>query len=159
MGRVRVDVGIWAKGTRLHEVPVLLDVQVYQLVALAKRRIDRGQLLTDDNVHFDRRPIDDSRDFLTAKDQPIGKRAKRAIAATQLIGNADIEAAELEKQVLVKQGDVVKMIARTGGLQLSTTGEALQEGPAGKMIRVRNVDSKMVVTGRVIDRSTVEVLR
>jgi flagella basal body P-ring formation protein FlgA len=159
IGRVRVDVAVWVKGVKQHEIPVLLDVQVFQLVAVAKRRIERGQLLSDDNVHFDRRPIDDSRDYLTAKDLPVGKRAKRPIAATQLIASVDIEAAELEKQVLIKAGDVVKLVARTGGLQLSTTGEALQEGPAGKMIRVRNVDSKAVVMGRVVDKSTVEVLR
>jgi flagella basal body P-ring formation protein FlgA len=158
-GRVRIDVSIWVNGRKQQEVPVLLDVRVYQLVALAKRRIERGQILSDDNIHFDRRPIEGMNDFLTAKDGPIGQRAKRSIPASQAVTAADIEPADLEKQALVKQGDVVKIVARAGGLRLSTTGEALQEGAAGKMIRVRNVDSKLVVTGRVLDRTTIEVLR
>jgi flagella basal body P-ring formation protein FlgA len=158
-GRVRIDVSIWANGRKQQEIPVVVHVTVYQRVAIAKRRIDRGQLLTDDNIHFDRRSVEGASDFVTAKDAPIGQRAKRSIAASLIVASTDIEPADNEKQVIVKQGDVVKLIARAGGMRLATTGEALQEGAAGKMIRVRNVDSKLVVTGRVVDRSTVEVLR
>ncbi|MCX7699600.1 MAG: flagellar basal body P-ring formation chaperone FlgA [Gemmataceae bacterium] len=49
----------------------------------------------------------------------------------------------------VRSGDVVRMSVTMGNLKITGTGEALQSGRIGDMIRVRNVDSKIVVTGRV----------
>ncbi len=59
--------------------------------------------------------------------------------------------------MVIHQNDLVQLIAKVGPLQVKTRGEALQNGRAGQMIQVRNVDSKAIVTGRVMDRSTVEV--
>lgn len=50
---------------------------------------------------------------------------------------------------VVRSGDVVRMSVTLGNLKITGTGEALQSGRVGDVIRVRNVDSKMVVTGRV----------
>ena len=44
-----------------------------------------------------------------------------------------------------------------GPLRLTTLCEAVQEGRAGQMIRVRNVDSRAERVGRVVDRNTVEL--
>jgi flagella basal body P-ring formation protein FlgA len=59
--------------------------------------------------------------------------------------------------VLVKAGGVIRLMARVGPVRIETLGEALQEGRAGQTVRVRNVDSQNIVSGRVVDRGVVEV--
>jgi flagella basal body P-ring formation protein FlgA len=68
-----------------------------------------------------------------------------------------VEPAVPDVPILVKQHDVVKLVAHVGPLRVVQFGEAMQDGRAGQLIRVRNVDSQHVVTGRVVDRSVVEV--
>ena len=48
-------------------------------------------------------------------------------------------------------------VAKVGQLRLTAVGEALQDGLAGEMIRVRNVDSNKIVSGRVLECAVVEV--
>lgn len=62
-----------------------------------------------------------------------------------------------DNPVLIKPRDVVTLTARVGGVRLVTRGEALQEGRAGDRVRVRNIDSKREVVGRVVERGVVEV--
>jgi hypothetical protein len=59
--------------------------------------------------------------------------------------------------ILVKCRDVVHLVTYVGELEVVATGEAMEEGRAGQVIRLRNVDSGRMVRGRVVDRGTVEV--
>jgi flagella basal body P-ring formation protein FlgA len=58
---------------------------------------------------------------------------------------------------LVRRGEAVKLMVRLGSVNVTATGEALQDGRAGQSVRVRNTDSKNIVLGRVTERSMVEV--
>lgn len=58
-------------------------------------------------------------------------------------------AKSIDSTPAVRSGDVVRMSVTLGNLKITGTGEALQSGRVGDLIRVRNVDSKIVVTGRV----------
>ncbi len=59
--------------------------------------------------------------------------------------------------VLIKQRELVQLVARVGPLEIKAKGEALQDGKAGQLIRIRNVDSSVIVVGRVVEHSVVEV--
>ncbi len=59
--------------------------------------------------------------------------------------------------VLVRALQPVTMVVNTGGLRVSAVGEALQDGKVGQQIKVRNPDSKKVVTGTVVGANEVEV--
>lgn len=157
IGRVQVSVTILSSGKQQLELPVNFDVQLFQSVAVAKQRIERGQPLTKESVYFERRPADGAADPLIESTSLAGAKAKRTILPTQVISAADVEFGAEDNPVLVKQRDVVKMLVRAGGLRIAASGEALQDGRAGQMIRVRNVDSQNIVLGRVVDRSVVEI--
>ena len=49
------------------------------------------------------------------------------------------------------------MAVMTDNMSLLAAGEALQDGGIGERIRVRNLDSKKVIYGRVIDASTIRI--
>ena len=42
-------------------------------------------------------------------------------------------------------------------MRITTLGEAMQDGQAGQIIQVRNVESKKIVLGKVVAASLVEV--
>ncbi len=85
-----------------------------------------------------------------------GKRAKRALSAGQVLIGQDLESASAMDPILVKQQGLVKLVARLGPIQVVADCEALQDGHKGQLIRVRNIDSRNIVVGRVVDRSLVE---
>jgi hypothetical protein len=61
------------------------------------------------------------------------------------------------RTVLIKARDSVKIVAILGSARIEATGEALQEGRAGEVIRVRNLESNRIVHGRVEEGGAVVV--
>jgi flagella basal body P-ring formation protein FlgA len=157
LGRVRVEVAILVHGERRAVIPVNLEVRMYQTVVLTSRRIGAGEPLTPGNVYLDRRALDTLLSYLPEAELRRGKKTVRALGAGQMVLSADVAAAPLDSPVLVKAQTPVKMVARLGSLEVVAQGEALQDGRAGQLVRVRNVDSSKVVVGKVVDRSVVEV--
>jgi len=156
-GRCRVDVTVYVNGERLGMVSVLADVQVYQSVAVATRRIEAGEAFGDDNVRFERHVIESMSSCLTMRDI-AGRKARRTLTAGQVIPlSATDGTVTADSPLMVKSRDLVKIVARVGGLKVTTVGEAQQEGREGDRIRVRNVDSKKEVIGRVIGKDLVDV--
>ena len=90
--------------------------------------------------------------FILNRVELMGKVSRR----TLLPGRA-IPAQAIDSPRAVRNGSVVKMIYRDGGLVIETTGMALQDGAVGERIRVRNVDSGVSVDGRVQADGTIMV--
>jgi flagella basal body P-ring formation protein FlgA len=157
LGRVQVDVTIYRHGQRQSSVAVYFDVRLYQQVAVATRRIGPGESLTEENIQFDREAVDGRHNYLSAKEAAEGRRALHPLQPGQLIPCSEVERATPEIPVLVKQHDLIKLVAHVGSLRVVQMAEAMQDGRAGQVIRVRNVDSQNIVAGRVVDRSMVEV--
>jgi len=157
LGKVRVDVTVVVHGEERGSVPVFLDVRMREQVAVCSRRIERGELLSKDNVYFDWRTLDSFKDYLPKAQAQAGRRAKISLATGQVITRAEVEAVVAENPLLVKQQGIVKMVARLGTFEVVTNGEALQDGRMGQLIRLRNLDSRSIVVGRVVDRSVVEI--
>lgn len=63
----------------------------------------------------------------------------------------------LEVPPLVARGERVRLVATRGGIRLSTIGESLSAGSAGAFVRVRNLSSRKVLTGRVSGPGVVEM--
>lgn len=63
----------------------------------------------------------------------------------------------LEQAEVVRKGDHVVIIARSGSLSVRMPGEALSKGGLSEQIRVRNLNSKRVVKARVTGPGQVEV--
>ena len=90
--------------------------------------------------------------FALNRDEVIGKMAHRTLLPGQ-----PIPMAGLDNPRLVINGAEVRMMYVDGGLTIVTTGSALMDGGVGDTVRIRNVDSGVVVTGRVQRDGTVLV--
>jgi flagella basal body P-ring formation protein FlgA len=69
-----------------------------------------------------------------------------------------LRSSQLVAPVLVKRGEPVVMQARRDGIEVSTTGEALDAGGRGAAVRVRNGASGQILRMRVTGPGTVEPL-
>ncbi len=58
---------------------------------------------------------------------------------------------------VISRGERVRVVARRGSIRLTTTGEALNNASFGSFVRVRNLDSRKIVTGRANAPGVVEL--
>ncbi|WP_338333327.1 flagellar basal body P-ring formation chaperone FlgA [Acetobacter sp. LMG 32666] len=64
---------------------------------------------------------------------------------------------DLRRTVVMHKGDPIMLSYTSPGLRLSATGRALEDGGVGQYVHALNLASKMILTGRVINGSEVEV--
>jgi flagella basal body P-ring formation protein FlgA len=95
--------------------------------------------------------LEDSRDagapqpnVLADRADIVGKVAKRT-----LLPGRPIAAIAVEEARAVAMGALVSLVYQADGLDIVTTGQALQNGYAGQLVQARNLDSGIVVTGIV----------
>jgi len=58
----------------------------------------------------------------------------------------------------IKRGASVKIIYSEGGLTISATGTPMEDGGVGQVVRVRNVESGITVSGTVMADGSIKVL-
>ena len=84
----------------------------------------------------------------------IGMEVRGSIREGRRIRRTDLRA-----PVLVKRNQLVDIVYRRGALVIRGEGRALRDGGKGESIRVMNLDSRTIVTGRVGPHGQVEMSR
>lgn len=147
----RVKVSAVAAGKTLAQAEVTLKLQYSVCRAVASLDIAAGEKLTPQNVRVEtiwaERP---GEDFAP----PFGQIASQRLAAGTVIRAA--LAAAPKAAVLVKRDDSVVMRVQGVCFTVTAVGQALEAGTAGQIIRVRNVDTKRIVTAKVMADGAVE---
>lgn len=154
-GRVQMDVTVSVRGERRLTFPVFLDVKVLQPVVVCTRAVAAGEPLTEANARGERRPGDPARPA-PAADAVLGRKAVRAFPAGHAVAAGDVDRPPADPPA-VRANQRVTLVVRLGAVNVTAAGEALQDGKVGEAVRVRNADSKKVVTGRVSGPGTVDV--
>jgi flagella basal body P-ring formation protein FlgA len=90
--------------------------------------------------------------FVRTRAELIGKMARRT-----LLPGVAIPDAAIDNPRMVANGGEVELVYAHGGLTIVAVGSALQDGAAGDVIKVRNSDSGVTVTGTVQSDGTVRV--
>jgi flagella basal body P-ring formation protein FlgA len=153
VGNVPLAITFKCNGASVKKVWVMVTVAVMSDIVVAKKPVGRYQVIKMADI--DLQTMDLAKmpnNALTSLEDVVGQRAKRTIDTQTVLTSSMIETPPL-----VRRGDIVVMIAESGGLRISTQGEARQKGAKGDRIKVMNLDSRKSVYGRIIDRSTVKV--
>ncbi len=79
------------------------------------------------------------------------------MATRTLLPGVSIPTSALSPPRIVRAGAVVNMIYIEGGLNITAAGDALQDGVVGQIVKLRNEDSGITVSGRVRADGTVLV--
>ena len=123
---------------RVHE---LIEVPVLT------RRIRAGDIIGKDDVSLQLLRADVvGQNVLTSLDHLIGKSARHS-----LLNGRPLNASDVRDPQLVGRGNIVTMTYRTDNLVITAHGKARENGTAGDVIRVQNLNSgktvEAVVTG------------
>lgn len=146
-----VIVGITVAGQTYATVNLRFDIKRYEQVAVAGRALAARELITGDNVVFERRDVGRMPPgYFTDLKKILGLAVSRQLAPGTAITDSI-----LKKPVLVKRGKTVNIVAQIGGIEVTVPGIAQQDGSEGQLIRVQNANSKKVITGLVVDAATV----
>lgn len=140
-------------GKPLRTFWVKADVRVHAQVAQVARPVPYGRALQADDLHQILCEIEDPRaDYIRDCAEAIGMTAKRALAPGDLLNRSWL--AEVR---LVRNGEMVRLLAQNGSVSISVLARALQDGRLGDRIKVRNVDSDRALTAVVIGRGEVRL--
>lgn len=91
--------------------------------------------------------------YARSVDEVLGLVTKRT-----LVAGRTIPVSSLREAFAVKRGATVRLVARSGSMTISATGTPLADALVGDVIRVRNLDSGVTVSGTVMADGSVEVL-
>ncbi len=144
---------VWVDGKPQSRTYVKLEMRLYRDVVVAERVIMAGQILKPDDIGLERMAVGGLSRYYTDPAKLQGLAAKRLI-------NPGVILTErlLEKPLLIKRGNPVNLVAQVGAMRIVTAGQALQDGRSGQLIKVLNLSSNRVVSGRIIDAETVKVM-
>ncbi len=146
-------VAVSADGRAFTTVSLRFNVKAYQQVVVAARNIAAREEITADSVRTERREIGKMAGYITDVGKVIGLAARRPVTA----GTPLTESA-LDKPLLIKRGGAVAILVKAGGMIITAGGRAMQNGREGELIRVQNVTSKRIISARVVDANTVQVI-
>lgn len=132
-------------------VSAQVDLTVEALVAT--RSLGRGHVLDETDLSLTMVPIGQAKGALTDPAVAVGSTLKTSLAAGEPVKDR-----HLTKSIMIKKGDLITIVAQQGGLKVTASGQARQDGALGDTISVINVNSKKIVTGRVIAPDQVEII-
>ena len=92
-------------------------------------------------------------DYATATEQVAGKITSRTLLAGRVI-----LVSSLREPYVVERGQAVRIVFTNGPLRITAGGAPLESAAVGDLIRVRNTDSGIIVSGTVMDDGTVHVV-
>ena len=147
---VTLWVDVWVDGARQGRAWARVEVFRSRPVVVVRRDVARGEVLGPDDVEV--RAGRSVRGALTDPARAVGKRARRSLRA-----GATLAAADLETVPVVSRGDLVRLVARVGGVTASTLGRALEPAGLGERLRVENLTSGRTVAGVLREAGVVDV--
>jgi len=140
-------------GKIIGEWPLQIRVEMYQKAWVSTQRLEPGQVLERGLIVA--QPLDVLREAV----QPIS--AERDLAGFELAQSVNkgraLTRRDLVERSLVKRGQFVDAVAGEGGLSVRMRAVAMEGGPAGAVIRVKNLDSKKEFYAQVINENQVQV--
>lgn len=149
----RSTVGVKCTGSKPWTlyVPVVIDALAEILVTT--RPLLRGETLISEALELKKVPVSKlPLNYLDNPHQLAGMETSRPLkAGTTLTLNA------VQPRKIVKQGQVVKIVASGGGVQVQMAGIALKSGAVGDLITVQNNSSGRSVEAEVLNEGTVRV--
>lgn len=152
-GRLSIRVSCFAPET--WSIYVTVRVDIFSMIATAKRPILKGSSISARDLNFTRQNISElNQSYYTKPEQLLTLIARRNISTGTLFAPHILEIPEL-----IKRNDSVIIEATIGTLSVRTHGTALDGGRYGEQIRVINNKSQKEIRAYIKSRGVVSVSR
>lgn len=128
--------------------PSMINLPVPTKIIIAGATIDNVDLV--------------DRSFPTSAIQPIARFAARdavvgRIARRTLLSGQPIATDAIRLRPSIQAGQTARIVYEVEGLQISADGVALEAGAIGDRVRVRNLRSGIIISGKVLSTNTIIV--
>lgn len=129
----------------------IVHAEVSAKVLVAAADVPANQPLVKADLMQARHKLTDMGEAVSTFDAAVGLSSTRALRTGQLV-----QARFLGLPLLIKQGDSVNIMARSGAVEVNVSGEAMDRGRRGDIIRVRNTSTGKIIRARVLGGALVE---
>ena len=151
MTSARAQISINNKPSR--DISFALNLKVYDNVIVANHDLRIEVPVTAADFRMAEVAIDGRTEYIRDVSQVAGLVPHRFIRA-----GLPVAINYFQQPVAVESGTPVRILARYNGLQVSAKGIAMTRGRIGQVIKVKNEASQKILSGRLIDSQTVEVV-
>ncbi len=153
-GNIKLIVSASSGTTQFFKMPIVFNVRVFENVAIAKRQIERRQRLTKEDIFLGKRETTKIHDlFFSSTDDLRGRVAVRTILPNTIITESIVETPPT-----IQKGNVVKLFIEANNFSIVTKGLAQETGHTGEVIKVKNLSSKKVIYGKIVDPERVQII-
>jgi flagella basal body P-ring formation protein FlgA len=152
LGRQTIVVNVLVNGQPAQRVTLSGDLALYGEVVCAVRYLPAHHIVSADDLKQVRRNLTMlGPDLVTDLSMALGKEIKTTLQPGAVIYGRFLRAPDL-----VKQGDIVSIIAVSDSLKITVPGRVETAGAKGETVKVKNLMSRKEIYARVIGPETVQ---
>jgi flagella basal body P-ring formation protein FlgA len=152
-GRFPMKVELSRDGAIVDRGAVSVDVRIFADLPVPVQNIKRHEILSADMFTLERFDITSiTEKLLTDESQMTGCRAKQNLTAGRYVAMRRVEAIPD-----VENGSNVTIVGKGAAFEIRARGIALQTGLVGETIKIKNVDSRKILVGKVTGPGMVEI--
>jgi len=153
-GNIKLGVDVMVNGKEQGKIKLYGRVDRFEYAVCAARFIQKGTVLNETNLERRLTNISKSpKNIVKHYDKALNKCLKYSLRPGEFLRQN-----MLEHPVVIKRGELIKLIARSGLLTVVAYGTAQSDGAVGEQIKVENSDTNRTVVGRVLNESSVLVV-
>jgi flagella basal body P-ring formation protein FlgA len=141
----KLTVGVRCEAPKRWTIYVTAEIHQTVEALVAKEYLRRGRVLGSEDLEpkrFDANQLKFG--YFTDIHEVLGKTLKRHLNRGAVLTPSNIAVTKV-----IRRGERVSIIAETGGISVRASGEALEDGGLGDIIRVRNLNSRKVIEARI----------
>jgi flagella basal body P-ring formation protein FlgA len=153
-GKSAIPLQLMKDGKRYKTIFPRLEIMVLREVMVAVNGVARGAALSEGDVQLTKRALHTlpGTPILGGPEVLKGAVAKRYVAK----GTVLVEGA-FDLPPLVRSGSMVSVKVVSGGLTIIASGQAVNDGALGQLVRVVNLDTRKDFAARVVGENRVEI--
>ncbi|MFA6011046.1 MAG: flagellar basal body P-ring formation chaperone FlgA [Desulfobacteraceae bacterium] len=153
-GRVNITVRPLVENEKASPIYISGWVDLFDEVVCAERDIPRGNRIKREDISVSAKNLSKSPPgLMTSAEEVEGTVAKSRIGKGTMIRDSMIAEAPV-----IRKGDVVKIVAKSGELTVVAQGISKEEGRMGQQVMVQNIRSNKNIPALVVGPGAVEVL-
>lgn len=128
-------------------------IRKYELTPVTTRLIQQGERIQNEDVRLEKTDVTYSKDGALRVEDVVGQAVTRALPIGTPIWTND-----LKREPATKSGQIVKVILGDEILEVTTNMQAEEAGFIGDQIKIRNLETKKILTGLIVEKGVVKLL-
>ena len=149
----RSTVGVRCNDTKPWSLYVPVTINNFKKVVVLKHATTRQTVLSTQDIELKRMNINRlSSGYFDDIKQIQGKILTQNLVKGTVLNNHHIKLA-----TAIKRGQTVTLVAKNAVIEVRTEGEAMSKGAIGDRIKVKNMKTKRIVEGVIIDKHLISV--